>query len=298
MTTSQRGRVLRDTNVGPGLLSVDGKQYSFTLEDTWRSELPPRPGMIVDVVFNSEGAPEAVRVVPEGQVAKEQAEAKAKEAERKAKDKPDDQAKAAAADFDDADAQAKEQAAASLVDAQKKSGELAATVVARFGKTTLIAELLLIVSWFFLSFLSVRTDFMGKSVTLWQVLSYVGAGNPLVNIGGNSGAVGSGSSLYELLCVAALVGPLLPSLWKDRRAIFGDILPLAFLIGMAAMTAFSVHDAMPPASNRFAREMAEQTLDGILKSLSLGLGAYLSAVVSLYFGFKGIKAYLLGRAQV
>ena len=260
MTTSQRGRVLRDTNVGPGLLSVGGKQYSFTLENTWQSELPPRPGMIVDVIFDTQGAPEAVRVVPEGQVAKEQA-------------------------------------AASLIDAQKKGGELAATVVARFGKATLTAELLLILGWFFFSFLTINNGFVGKSATLWQMLSYFGAGNPLANFGGGPGTVGSGSSLYELLCIASLVGPLLPSVWKDRRAVFGDVLPLGFLVGMAVMTAFSVHDAMPPASNRFAREIAEQMFDRILKSLSFGLGAYLSAAVSLYLGFKGIKAYLLGRAH-
>jgi hypothetical protein len=56
----KRGRILKDTNSGPGLLSAEGVQYSFTLEGMWRSDYPPRPGMIVDVSFDSEGAPEAI----------------------------------------------------------------------------------------------------------------------------------------------------------------------------------------------------------------------------------------------
>ena len=55
-----RGRILRDTNSGPGLLAVNGKQYTFTLEDMWQSEVPPRPGMVVEVSFGAQGAPSTV----------------------------------------------------------------------------------------------------------------------------------------------------------------------------------------------------------------------------------------------
>ena len=71
---TKRGRVLRDTNIGPGLLTVEGKQYSFLLEGMWRSDVPPRTGMTVDVNFDSEGAPAEVYAVSESQIAKEQAQ--------------------------------------------------------------------------------------------------------------------------------------------------------------------------------------------------------------------------------
>lgn len=71
---TKRGRVLRDTNIGPGLLTVEGKQYSFLLEGMWRSEVPPRTGMSVDVNFDPEGAPVEVYAVSESQIAKEQAQ--------------------------------------------------------------------------------------------------------------------------------------------------------------------------------------------------------------------------------
>lgn len=69
---AKRGRILRDTGVGPGLLTVEGIQYTFQLEGMWRSEVPPRAGMAVDVVFDRTGAPATVCAVSEGQVAKEQ----------------------------------------------------------------------------------------------------------------------------------------------------------------------------------------------------------------------------------
>ena len=71
---TKRGRILRDTNSGPGLLTVEGTQYVFVLEGMWRSEIPPRPGMTVDVAFNSQGSPEAVFAVSESVIAKEQAQ--------------------------------------------------------------------------------------------------------------------------------------------------------------------------------------------------------------------------------
>lgn len=71
---AKRGRVLRDTHAGPGLLVVDSVQHLFTLENMWRSDVPPRAGMVVDVTFTSDGALASVAAVPEAQVAKEQAQ--------------------------------------------------------------------------------------------------------------------------------------------------------------------------------------------------------------------------------
>ena len=45
----KRGKILRDTSTGPGLLMAEGQQYSFPLEGVWQSETPPRPGLVVDL---------------------------------------------------------------------------------------------------------------------------------------------------------------------------------------------------------------------------------------------------------
>jgi hypothetical protein len=256
----QRGRVLRDTQSGPGLLSVNGKQHTFTLEQNWRSEMPPRSGMVVELSFDSEGLLDGVQTVPESILAREQA-------------------------------------AASLSEAQHASRKLASRLVARFGWPTLLSELLLVLGWFLFPFLSIHTGFFNHSATLWQALSYLSAGNPLADLSGNIRGSGSGSGLYELLCVIALAGPLLPYLWKDRRAVFGNLFPLIFMVGLIAVAVLSVHDAMPAGSDRFSREIASTALDSLLQTLSVGLGAYLSVATSVYLAFVGARRYLVHRAE-
>ncbi len=70
----KRGRILRDTNIGAGLLTVDGTQYTFSLEGMWKSDVPPRIGMPVDVNFDQAGVPETVYAVSDAQVARDHTE--------------------------------------------------------------------------------------------------------------------------------------------------------------------------------------------------------------------------------
>src|ERR1700745_3736650 len=70
----KRGKVLRDPYVGPGLLMVEGKQYPFLLEGLWRSEVPAKPGLAVNVDFDNQGNLNAITAVPQSQLDQEQAE--------------------------------------------------------------------------------------------------------------------------------------------------------------------------------------------------------------------------------
>ena len=65
MTETKRGRILRDTNAGPGVLTINGKQHSFTLDEMWTSDVPPRTGMVVDVMCDEQGTPLTLNAVPE-----------------------------------------------------------------------------------------------------------------------------------------------------------------------------------------------------------------------------------------
>ena len=109
---TRRGKVLRDTASGPGLLMVGGQQYPFTLEGVWRSEMPPRPGMVVDVDMEPAGQVTAVYAVPESQLAKEQAEA-------------------------------------AMSAAKEKGAEVAAGLVAKFGIPHLVAAVALVLGWIY-----------------------------------------------------------------------------------------------------------------------------------------------------
>ncbi len=72
---TKRGKVLRDTSAGPGLLAVDGNQHRFSLEGIWKSSEPQKTGMQVLVEFAPDLTILSVIPIPESQIAKEQAEA-------------------------------------------------------------------------------------------------------------------------------------------------------------------------------------------------------------------------------
>jgi hypothetical protein len=193
----KRGKVLRDTSSGPGLLMVEGKQYTFPLEDVWKSEAPPRPGIVVDVELSDEGTVQSVTAVPESQIAKEQAEQ-------------------------------------ALAVARARGGALASSAVARFGMPTLAATGLLIIGWFFLSTISINAGFLGKmDFTFWRVLSFVNAKNAFEALGTLKD--GGSAGFYGLLALIALAGPFLATFWKDRRAVLGGLLPLLFMLLVALL---------------------------------------------------------------
>ncbi len=111
---TKRGKVLRDTNAGPGLLSIDGQHVQFSLEGVWRSEAPPVPGMAVQVEFAQDGSIVGITTISDSQIAKEQAGA--------------------------------------VVEAARQRGKvLASSAIAKFGLPTLIATGLLMIGWFFLT---------------------------------------------------------------------------------------------------------------------------------------------------
>ena len=70
----KRGKVLRDPRTGPGLLMIEGRQYWFCLEGVWKSQMPPTPGLAVDVKLDHARQIIAITAVSESQLAEEQAE--------------------------------------------------------------------------------------------------------------------------------------------------------------------------------------------------------------------------------
>ena len=69
----KRGKILRDPRRGPGLLMIEGRQYRFCL-DVWTSELPPVPGLTVQVKLDRAGQILAITAVTESQLSQEEAE--------------------------------------------------------------------------------------------------------------------------------------------------------------------------------------------------------------------------------
>ena len=264
---THRGKILRDTNAGPGLLSSGGNQHPFTLEAHWKTDQPPRVGMVVDASFDSAGSLATVVPVAESQLAKEQAEL-------------------------------------AVQAARARGGALAADMTARFGLPTLVALGALVVGWFFLNTVAIQISSQyGTGLTFWKLLGVLNSPAGLLEgLGGSGGS----SGIYGFLCVVALLGPLAPQVWKDKRAHLGALLPLAFMLLVALMIYLGISDGLKQAQGAAgmfggaqAAQMAEignMMLQKAMSAISIGLGGYLALLASLYLAYRGAIQFLAAKA--
>lgn len=265
----KRGKVLRDTNSGPGLLTINETQYPFSLEGVWKSETAPKPNMAVDVELDDAGSIVAIRAVNESQLAKEQA----------------DKALGAAKD---------------------QGAKLAAGLVASFGVPKLVAASLLIVGWFFLNTVSINVMSSTKvGLTFWQILSVLNSPEgALAALGGGGGSAG----IYGVLAIVALLGPFVHFFWKDARANLCGVLPLLLMLFVCIMVYVGITDSVKQAqgvasafgglqAQKYSANIAAEMTKEAMRAISIGLGAYLSIGVSLYFAGNGVFKYLAAKAN-
>ncbi len=255
-----RGKVLRDTGGGEGLLSVQGRQLRFDLETHWRGDSAPVVNQVVDVSLDADGALSAVRPVDIKQLTTEKA-----------------------------------QDALGL--AQREGGRLLNHTLQRVDKTTLIGVAVMLVGTTFFSLISVRL--MGPQAvgaSFYQVLSMLNGGNPQQMLAGGGG----GAGIYALLWAAAVFGPLLPSFWSHRHASLAFFLPLLLWvvtgwgIYSAVRQMMEVSQGMAgmfgAGAGRGMNNMAREMVAGVWNSTTLGLGFYLSLAVTAFFTVKGVFA--------
>jgi hypothetical protein len=69
-----RGKILREPGAGSGLLMIEGQQFRFSVASAWKSETPPKQGLVVEVELDRDLQVIAVKTVPEAQLANEQNE--------------------------------------------------------------------------------------------------------------------------------------------------------------------------------------------------------------------------------
>ena len=248
---AKRGKVLRDPYVGPGLLMVEGQQYQFVLEGIWQSDEPPKPGVVVDVEFDNNSRVQTVRVVPESQLAREQAEA-------------------------------------ALAAARQHRSRISATVLNRFGGKVLLAAIFLVVGWFFLSALSVQTPVGRLDFTFWEVLGFLNSDNILEAL--LEPAQGNAARWYELLGIAAIVGPFLHYVSKAKWTLLGGFTPLLFMCFVGIVLRGSLRNTLG-----FHAAMGAPV--GDFRVVSLGGGFYLSLLVSLYFAGIVTRQFLVAGAS-
>lgn len=261
---TRRGRILRDTAAGAGLVVVDGTQLPFTLESMWTSETPPVSGMVVDVEVDG-GSVVTIAAVPEGQLAREQAER-------------------------------------ALTGAKERGAALANVAVARFGVPALVAAAALIVGWLFLTAGSLTTPLGRIDLTFWDVLGAVnsGAEGMVRRMTGSRASTG----IYGFLAVLAIAGPFLTAAWKDRRAHLAGLLPMLLMLVVAwkvwhlgGSVDTSAASQFGAAGADFAGSIADRVRDEVRRSISIGAGAYVSGAAAVYFAMVSVRRYLAASAR-
>lgn len=253
---TKRGKVLRDPYAGPGLLMVEGQQYPFGLEVVWKSDVPAKPGLAVDVEFDEEGKIIGITAVPEAQLAREQA-------------------------------------ALALDAARNKGGELFGRIVAKVGMSNLVAGVVLFLSWVWLTAASIQLPFGRMDFSFWQILGFLNTNNVIEAMERNGHP---SAGIYGFFALIAIAGPFLHFFWNDKRAVLGGLLPLVFMVVIGIMARSSLTSAMGgPASGPYA-EMQNQMQEEMMKAISLGTGTYLGLLASLYFAGIATKGYLAGKA--
>lgn len=264
----KRGRILRDTNAGDGLLSLEGRQIPFTLESNWTSDEPPRVGAYVDVSFNEDGTLASVVFVDEKTLAKEQA--------------------------------------SKVLDQFTTMGKAgASTLLEKVRFHTLAAVAALAVAWYFLSAVSVQVSgSYAPSASFYEVLKLINSRNNDISSIGNLGRASSG--IYGFVMWAALLAPIGAHFLKSKWSSFAYFGPLAFTAIIGAIMYFGVRSTISEAAgfaSSFAgndpqmqnqiNQMVSQAISMAFQSISLGLGFYIGLVVSLYLAYVGFKAYKL-----
>lgn len=263
-----RGTVLRDASQGHGLISIQGTQYQFTLEKHWRSDKPPAVGARVDAFIGSDGGLIQLTVVDEAQLVKEKAT----------------------------------EIASHMAGQVKEGGtRLFSQAVSEFGMTTLVAILLLGLSWTVLNLFVVQ---IGRNTTagfsLWDLLRISSGEGDVLGLLQGSQVGRGGAGFWGFIAIACLVLPLVPLAWKGRFANIGFFAPGTFMAFLAWKSYAGVSARMSAATElgglvggaraaAMAEKMALETMSQAFKAISPGIGLYLSVALALYLCWVGVK---------
>lgn len=257
-----RGKILRDTGAGTGIVFINGEQKQFTLEQHWKSSTAPLVNQTVEVVLSESGEVLTLSLVDETALAKEQAQRVAEQA---------------------------------AMQARQLSNQLLATV----GPIKLGAVLLLLLSWTWFNFVSISiSQGYAESASMYDILKLANAGEGLSALGGFKHA---SAGVYGVLMWAAALLPLLPYFLKHKLAWLANFGPLAFTSAATYSIYSAIQKQVGTAASigslfggtqaqQMAEKLASEMMSAALRAMSLGLGFYLSAAVAIYFCYVSVKS--------
>ena len=264
METRLRGTIIKTPDNSPGLLIVDGQQKRFTLENVWKSPVAPAVNMPVDIEFDGAGSIAGLTSVDPQKEARGKTERIGGVAQETGKD------------------------------ATAIASQGASTLLARIGKVTAVATVILWIAWFYLPALTVAVPFLGpRTFTAWEILS-LDLNNQLTIVPGSSG-------LLNILGLVALAAPLAVPFMRHPLAKFLYAMPLAFVLLFAATGLWKCDHAISEAADMVKRnvtpaqgnprwnELQARSMEGVedrleealAKSASISYGIFVIFITSL-----------------
>jgi len=246
----KRGRILREPGSAPGLLMVEGRQFRFAHDNRWKSTVAPKPGLVVDIDLDQDSQILAIAAIPDSQLAEEQAKSAGRKAVRKAR-------------------------------AIQARATLAAAA------TDLLAAGSLLVGWCALTTVSIRSPLLGEvDFSFWQVLGLLNTRSSLEAMEPRSVQYATG--LYGIAACIALAAPFAYHLWKSRWTALCGLAPLLFMLSVWSIAGATMQNVFGGNLASPYRELARQAQAEVVQHGSLGLGAYVCALVSLYFAVRSV----------
>jgi hypothetical protein len=258
-----RGKVLKDTNAGDGIVFVNEGQRPFSLQQHWKSATPPKIGGVVDVEFNAAGDLIAVSVVDETTLAKEQA--------------------------------------LKTLNVMGEYGKEGANVLlARVSPSVLGSLVVLAIAWIFLSAVNVNiSKGFAASATFYEILKLVNQGGEMSSLANIYGSAG----IYGFLMWVCLFAPLATHFHENKNLPLTYCAPLVFMASICISIYFTVQNQISNASamsrqilGNMVDKLITEQINMAMKAISFGFGFYLSFIVAIYLAAIGIKKYLANKA--
>lgn len=263
--TLVRGTIMRDTNMGTGIVFVNNVQKSFTLEGHWKSPLPPKVGATVAINFDDSGEILSLSVIDETTLAKEQAEK-------------------------------------ALVMMKANSRNISNILINRLGLPTIITMIVLFVAWTMLSTLTIKVGMgFNPSITFWDLLKLINTEN-ILSVGSLDD---KSSGVYGLIATLSFIAPLVPNFLHDFRDISQKILvqekiinilyaaPLIFMIGLFSFSYYKIHNTVTnqAGDSDFMSKFVSEMISMTMKSISMGIGFYVSFAAAGFLAFIGLRKF-------
>lgn len=168
----------------------------------------------------------------------------------------------------------------------------------------LIALAAVALGWFFLSTLVVDFGLWQKSIRFYQVWAVIQ--DPAGQLSGVNAAGTLTTLVFALVCVAAILAPVICTLQRHPAALLTYLIPFvvmavsgAVLYAQGSMTTVVADGGAHSASAyiaRIAQAAMGRASDAVATRISVGAGAYLALLGSCFLLLRGLIKYRRGAA--